>query len=102
MAFGAVFGRDLEALDEVVRQRGVLRSAAMASSSLRRCPSALTPRSLRSSAVRLGRTVLPVTDVPIRAEPPARLRQDAALDQEHQNNICLTGWAVPEDAWPST
>ena len=60
------------ALDEVVRQRGVLRSAAIASSSLRRCPSALTPRSLRSSAVRLGRTVLPVTDVPIRAEPPAR------------------------------
>ena len=34
------------------------RSAAMASSSLRRCPRAPTPSSFRSSAVRLGRTVL--------------------------------------------
>ena len=33
------------------------RSAAIASSSLRRCPSAVTPSSLRSSAVRSGRTV---------------------------------------------
>jgi hypothetical protein len=32
-------------------------SAAMASSSRRRCPTKVTPRSLRSSAVRLGRTL---------------------------------------------
>ena len=34
-----------------------LRSAAMASRSLRRCPRAATPSSFRFSAVRLGRTV---------------------------------------------
>jgi hypothetical protein len=28
------------------------------------------------------------------------MRQDATLDQEHQNNICLTGWAVPEAPKP--
>ena len=52
-ALGAVAGR---------RQQGALppvsvRRAAIASSSLRRCPTAETPRSFRSSAVRLGRTV---------------------------------------------
>jgi hypothetical protein len=33
-----------------------LRRAAMASSKMRRCPSAVTPSSFRSSAVRLGKT----------------------------------------------
>ena len=56
-------GCALGALDVVAASTdGVLplasaRRAAMASSSLRRCPSAVTPSSFRSSAVRLGRTV---------------------------------------------
>src|ERR1700722_9566843 len=55
-------GGALGALDVVAAStEGVLpcasaRSAAMASSRIRRSPSAVTPSSLRSSAVRLGRT----------------------------------------------
>ena len=56
-------GEALGALDVVATSaEGALplasaRRAAIASSSLRRCPSAATPSSFRSSAVRLGRTV---------------------------------------------
>jgi len=56
-------GEALGALDVVVTSaEGALplasaRRAAIASSSLRRCPRAVTPSSLRSSAVRPGRTV---------------------------------------------
>ena len=56
-------GEALGALDVVAASaEGALplasvRRAAIASSSLRRCPSAATPSSFRSSAVRLGRTV---------------------------------------------
>ena len=56
-------GRALGALDVLAGSTdGALplasfRRAAIASSSLRRCPTMLTPSSFRSSAVRLGRTV---------------------------------------------
>src|SRR5271170_4199316 len=38
-----------------------IRSAAMAASSLRRCPTMPTPRSFKSSAVRFGRTVASIS-----------------------------------------
>jgi hypothetical protein len=38
-----------------------IRSAAIASSSLRRCPTMPTPRSFKSSAVRFGRTVASIS-----------------------------------------
>jgi hypothetical protein len=55
-------GCGLGVLDEAVASTeglpvASLRRAAMASNSLRRCPSAATPSSFRSSAVRFGRTV---------------------------------------------
>src|SRR5262249_31171903 len=51
---------DLPSLGAVLESAGALasaRNAAMASSSLRRSPTNPTPRSFKSSAVKLGRTV---------------------------------------------
>jgi hypothetical protein len=58
-ALGGALGGDVGCLRRVGWRFAVdsARKPAMALSSLRRCPTILTPRSFKSSSVRLGRTV---------------------------------------------
>jgi hypothetical protein len=80
-------GDTLVALDVVATsaEGGLLpasaRRAAIASSSLRRCPRAPTPSSFRSSAVRLGRTVSSISFLRKAASyfPRPRLRSQTTM-----------------------